>query len=567
MGLTNLRLLGIVVLFAGVAAAAPKLRLSASTVGPVSVAQGANGATQTVEAYNTGDGSLNLAASASVSWISASVGGQTSCTTRTGACLPVAIALNTASLSAGTTTGIVTISDPNAVDAPQTITVTVQVGGGVPASVDVYVAPNATRDVTFTTNSPLTVSTKTTDGSGWLSLSLDGTGSFRFTYPYRLRLSSGSLGVGNYNGTATTAGSTFAPDNKTIAVTMRVTLAPIATPSTDHVQVQLAQGAPAAQTAVALANSGVNALTVSGASATGGAWLTATAYSGGAVLTLDATGLDPGAYSGSVTINSNAANGPVTVPVDFTVVAKGPPVIRYQGVVDNGTFGAGDAATGGDVMVVLGDQLSFGNIAVGPAPPLATTIGGAKVLVNGAEAPMYYSSYGQLAFQMPYGLSGTANVQVSRDGLLSNTVSVDLAARAPRVLLIGVGSYGAVVNQDGSIPMPAGAISGINTHPAHAGDALTIYCIGLGATNPQPNTGDAAPASEPLARLTATPFVKFGGGIGATTVTPIFAGLTPTYAGLYQVNAVIPSTVPKGTVSLSLVFSDSVSNVVQIAIE
>ncbi len=181
---------------------------------------------------------------------------------------------------------------------------------------------------------------------------------------------------------------------------------------------------------------------------------------------------------------------------------------------------------------------------------------------------MYYSSYGQLAFQMPYGLAGSsAEIQVSRDGQLSNKVSVDLAARAPRLLLIGVGSYGAIVNQDGSIPMPTGSFPGVNTHPAHAGDALTIYAIGLGATSPQPASGDAAPSSEPLARLTSTTAVKFGGGIGTGTVAPLFAGLTPTYAGLYQVNVVIPQDAPKGVVDVALVFLDSLSNSVQIMIE
>ena len=54
---------------------------------------------------------------------------------------------------------------------------------------------------------------------------------------------------------------------------------------------------------------------------------------------MDAGTLSPGTYSGSVTIASNAANGAVTVPVDFEVTTKGAPLIRYQGVVDNGTEG------------------------------------------------------------------------------------------------------------------------------------------------------------------------------------------------------------------------------------
>ncbi len=78
------------------------------------------------------------------------------------------------------------MSDPNAVDAPQTITVTVQIGGGVPSSLDVYVAPGGVRDLFFSTNSQIGNIAKTNDGGSWLSLALDGSGSFRFSYPYRI---------------------------------------------------------------------------------------------------------------------------------------------------------------------------------------------------------------------------------------------------------------------------------------------------------------------------------------------------------------------------------------------
>jgi hypothetical protein len=69
-------------LFAAGLHAAPRLRLVSSTVGPVSIAPGASGGasqTQTVEAYNDADGSLNLKLASSVSWIAASTGAQRNC--------------------------------------------------------------------------------------------------------------------------------------------------------------------------------------------------------------------------------------------------------------------------------------------------------------------------------------------------------------------------------------------------------------------------------------------------------------------------------------------------------
>src|ERR1700676_1522415 len=65
----------------------------------------------------------------------------------------------------------------------------------------------------------------------------------------------------------------------------------------------------------------------------------------------------------------------------------------------------------------------------------------------------------------------------------SNIVSLGIASRAPRLLLLGGSPYGAITNfSDGSIAAPAGLFPGVNTHPAHVGDTLTIYAIGLGVT-------------------------------------------------------------------------------------
>ena len=223
--------------------AAPRLRLVSSTVGPVPIALGSNGATQSVEAYNLGDGSLNLALSSSVPWIVPSSGSpfsgtERACTSRPGLCTPLYFVLTTSGLAAGTFTGVLTVSDPNAVDAPQTVTVTVQIGGAVPSSLDVYAAPGATRDLLFSTNSQLSTTVRTNDGGSWLSLTLDGTGSFRFSFPYRVHFAPAAMGQGTYNGLITTSGSSFTADNKTIQVTMRVTTLPIAQVSADRLRVR-----------------------------------------------------------------------------------------------------------------------------------------------------------------------------------------------------------------------------------------------------------------------------------------------------------------------------------------
>jgi uncharacterized protein (TIGR03437 family) len=259
----------------------------------------------------------------------------------------------------------------------------------------------------------------------------------------------------------------------------------------------------------------------------------------------------------------------LTVPVDLQIVPAGPPVVDFQGVLDNATYVSGDPVTPGDIVAVKGQQLSAKDGTQAGAPPISTQLSDTQVLFNGQPLPLYYASYGQINCQIPTDAPlGTSLVQVKRqDGQVSNLVSVEIAARAPRLLLAGVGIYGVVTNPDYSRPMPDGSWPGVATHPAKAGDTLTLWAIGLGPTSPYVATGQPAPSSEPLARLTSTPVVTFGGELGNPTAVPSFAGLSPTFAGLYQVNVTVPANAPKGNVYVSLAFGSSTSNSVLIFIK
>ncbi len=577
MGLKPARVLlwGLSFIFlAGTALGAPKLRLSTAAVGPVSIAVGQDGVQQTVEAFNAGDGALALTVEASAAWLAPVVGAAGPCTTRQGNCVPIRIGLETSGLAKGTYTGVITVADPKAIDAPQTITVTVQMGGGVPDRADLYVAPNGSTDsVTFQTNSQLTHAVHTQGGGNWLSLALEGSGSFRFVLPYRIQARHlPGMGEGIYNGSVNITNSGFGPDIKTVPVTLRVTSQPIASLSAEAVDVVLAQDTLPAERWIAVNNRGLGGLIITGVEAAangGGSWLAAELLAGSnfVKVTVDPGGLAPGAFEGTVTIRSNAVNEPQVVPVHLRVTPQSPPVVRFGGVVNNATFAADEPIPQGGIAALFGDQLSYQPGQEGTELPLVSELGGTKVFVNGQEAPLYYSSYGQVNFQMPYEIPpGEAFVQVTRDGTPGNAVSVQVAGRAPRLLRLGIGDYGIIVNQDGSFPIPA--TPGLNSHPAHAGDYLVIYAIGLGATSPAVASGAAAPAAEPLARVQPPPTVFYGAGLIRVPVVPFYAGLTPNFVGLYQINVQVPPNAPRGDrVPLYLEGGGVVSNQVEIAIE
>ncbi len=372
--------------------AAPQLVLSSTSVGPIHVFPGSNGATQIVEARNVGTGSLNLTTTVSATWLAATLGA-TPCPTGV-TC--ISIALNTASLAAGSYTGYVTVADPNAVDSPQQITVTVNVSRD-PELVNFYVTPTGgpTPHRAYTpivTQGAVTGKATTQSGGNWLLFTSGGI--FSSGYIIQVAAQNGQA-AGTYTGSVVLTGSNSA-DNKTINVTLNVTESPIIQPITTPILLSGFPGGANATATVPIVNIGAGTLTVTAATASSstGSFLTASVASPNSVTITAAPGtLAPGYYSGTVTLASNAANNSqISVPVVFTVETAGTPVIYDAGVTNIANFAA-EAAAPGEILAVFGDQLATpGTLAQNPGPPpLATMLGGVQVLVNGTPAPLYFA--------------------------------------------------------------------------------------------------------------------------------------------------------------------------------
>ena len=558
-------------------AAAPQLRLSTTAVGPVFVEAGANAPAQRINAFNIGDGSLNLSIASSASWLSGSLGAPTNCTGGpVTACIPVNITVNAAGLALGTYTESLTLTDPNAIDSPQNVTVTVQVDGA-PTSVDLYVTPTGgpltTASQTVNTGGSVTSTVKTSDNGPWLSFALSGGGSFTFFTPYALQVTSQPGQSGNYSGTVALSGSPNAADNQTINVNLHVTSQPILQIST--LTFNLIQGQAVQTSNVTMQNLGLGALSISGVTASGGSWLAASAPGGATVaVSLDPRSLSPGSYTGSLTLNSNAANTAVPIPVRLNVAAAGNPLISVGGVVDNAAFATGQAVGSGTIAAVFGSQFSATGPAYAGSLPLPTTLAGIQVLVNGTPAPLFYVDASQADFQVPFGLSaGNMIVQVVRNGQGGNQISAPVDSTAPRLFALrglpaapDSSPYGIVINSsDGTLALPS--TLGVPAHPANRGDVVTIYALGLGPVSPSVATGAGAPGAEPLARTANPVTVLFGGGfLGNSSATPDYAGLAPNFVGLYQVNVTIPQDAPLGNVPVMLSMPGHSSNFVEMAI-
>lgn len=558
-------------------AAAPQLRLTATALGPLTVTAGQNGPSQSVGAANIGDGTLSLQLSSSVPWLAASVGAAQSCA-QYKTCNPVNIALQTSSLAVGTYTGTVTVADPAAIDAPQTITVTVQIGSAIPSTLQFYLAPGTSGSQALSTGSGAKVTTTTP----WLSVGQTGGGTYSFTIPYQVTATAAaSMGANTYNGTIAVAGSAISTDNKTVNVTLNVTTSPIAQPGVTVLNLRLAENSIKETIPVNIANAGMGTLTVSGATATAassGTWLTATNTANVVSIVADPTNLAPGAYTGTVTVASNAVN-PVAIPVNLEIDAQAAPVANFEGVVNNATFVPGQSVAPGDIMAIFGDQFIYSTPLYAGATPLPNTLGTTstvQVMVNGQPAPLYFASYGQIDFEMPNEIqAGQALVQVVRSGQAGNQIAVQVVKNQPRILPFAVGNYGIVQNatEGGfAVSTSAGTALGLQVvHPAKAGtDFLTIYAIGLGPVSPTVATGAAATAT-PLSNTTIPTIVTFSSGDPFSPLVnepASFSGLAPSFVGLYQVNVQVPANAPKGnSVPMFLTAGGVTSNIVNIAIQ
>jgi uncharacterized protein (TIGR03437 family) len=259
------------------------------------------------------------------------------------------------------------------------------------------------------------------------------------------------------------------------------------------------------------------------------------------VVAYSATGLASGAHTLTIAVtgtnNPNSASNWVWLDA-FQIVGSlavsGPPTVNAGGVINAASYAPApnNQVTQGQIISIFGSNLLPSGRADAPGFPLPTQLGSSNATVNacGRNIPLYSVFPGQINAQLPFECpaTGTASLIVTVGGQAAASQEINLAPASPGVFTLnssGTGD-GAIMHADNS-PVSA-------TSPAKGGEEVALYATGLGATTPMFATGIAVTGTNSTMNpVTAT--------IGGKNASVVYSGLAVGFAGLYQVNVIVPA--------------------------
>lgn len=248
----------------------------------------------------------------------------------------------------------------------------------------------------------------------------------------------------------------------------------------------------------------------------------------------------------------------------ITLNTQGQPILSANSMVNGASFAPAGTAAGavapGSIVAIFGADLASGTASAANVP-LPIAIADATVTMNGIVAALFYVSPGQINAQVPFEVAGgfgitSISVQVKRASQSTAVQTAQLAAVSPGIFTVNSRGTG-----DGAILHAANFQLVTSGDPARAGEFVSIYCTGLGTTNPLVASGAASPNAEPLARTLTTPLVTIGGRAAVVS----FSGMAPGFVGLYQINVQIPAGLGVGSQQVAIRMNGVEGNITTIA--
>ena len=219
---------------------------------------------------------------------------------------------------------------------------------------------------------------------------------------------------------------------------------------------------------------------------------------------------------------------PVTTPLY--------PLYTLQSIVQAATQTA-EALAPNTIATIYGTNLAYdtevansSNLVGGVLPQ---SLGGVSVIVGGYYGNMFFVSPTQVNFLVPYNLTaGVVPVVLICDGKAGPQFSIQLNAASPGMFLYN--GFVVATHLNGALIAP--------TAPASAGEIIVIYVAGLGRVTPDTTPGRIVSAAAPIA--TPSQMLVMLAGVPCPASSVLYAGLAPGFAGLYQINLIVPPLTP-----------------------
>jgi len=217
---------------------------------------------------------------------------------------------------------------------------------------------------------------------------------------------------------------------------------------------------------------------------------------------------------------------------------SGEPFYSSASIVNAAANAAGPIAPN-SIATIYGANLAYATVGVkqqdlqsGSLPyVLANT--GVRVWVNNVAAGIYFVSPSQVNFLVPSALApGPAQVVVTVNGRAGPAATITIAPAAP-----------AFFQADAQTVVAAHADGSPVTHdsPGHPGEIIVLYATGLGQTAPPVVYCELATKATPILNQGGLQVTVAGAAVDPNTI--YYAGLAPGFAGLYQINMQLPTSI------------------------